>query len=102
MDVQAFCLQLKPLIKSYAKYVRAHIELSAFVTQEKARLTAARFFLWTCSVIMVFACWIFFSMFLWRAAISLTNEPASGPLMLVLSHGAVAYALWIAQKRLKL
>ncbi|MCC6547990.1 hypothetical protein IT570_12560 [Candidatus Sumerlaeota bacterium] len=101
-DIRAFALHLKPLLCSYSNYLRAHFALTSFVARERARLAAARFFLWTCAVIMLALCWIFLSMFLWRAAISLTHQPAAGPLILVLTHGGAAFALLATQKRLKL
>lgn len=101
-DVQAFIGQAKPLLTSCLAYLRAHVRLTAFVTQEKARLAAARFFLWCGTVAMLFVAWIFFSIFLWRAAITLTHEPAMGPLVLVIIHAVAAFVLWSAQKRLKL
>lgn len=101
-ELQSLYVQAQPLMDSIRRTIRAHGELAIFMAREAVRLYFARQFIWVFSVVSMVCAWIFFSMFLWRAGVSLTGQPAVGPLVLAVTHFAAGAALLSWRERFKL
>ena len=94
--------QARPLAGKAVEIVRSNAELACFLAKEKTRLFVARCFVLLLAIAVLSLSWLFLSLFLWRFAIEIIGHWSAGPLVLLVTHGALGASLLKWRKRLKL
>lgn len=101
-ELSALLAEAQPLGESFLKLLRAQGELVWFLARENTRLLAVRALLWFLALTMFLSVWVFLSILLWRLAVDMSGVPATGPLVLLVTHLLAGVALLAWKDRMKL